>query len=169
MKPSFHSLIPFLPLFCNYQFSSIPLLPNSYPGTLASRNSTRLLLLKWIVLYNNFARTTQKTQPLYCWKGVFTAPLHNIGSYAIVACVFVAARMCLPCRCLAMNVYSDRYSGFRAPCHITLINLRLCRVGHVASMGSCYCFYCLCTKCDIVIKNFLYHSKVSNLMKFQSS
>jgi hypothetical protein len=38
---------------------------------------------------------------------VFTAPLHNNGSYVIVVCVFVAAGMCLPSRCLWMNVYSD--------------------------------------------------------------
>jgi hypothetical protein len=41
-KPSFHSLIPFLPLFCNCQLNPIPLLPSSYPGRLASRNSTLL-------------------------------------------------------------------------------------------------------------------------------
>jgi hypothetical protein len=59
------------------------------------------------VLYNHFARTTQKTQPIYCWGGVFTAPLHSNGSYSIFACVFVAKGMCLPSRCLAMKVYSD--------------------------------------------------------------
>jgi hypothetical protein len=48
MESSFHSQIPFLPLFCSYQFrrldsirfDSIPPLPSSYPGRLASRNST---------------------------------------------------------------------------------------------------------------------------------
>jgi hypothetical protein len=54
-----------------------------------------------------FARTTQKTQPLYRWEGVFTAPLHSDGSYSIVASVFVSAGICLPSRCLAMSVYSD--------------------------------------------------------------
>jgi hypothetical protein len=39
MKPSFHSLIPFLPLFCSWRRSSIPLLPMPYPGRLAFRNS----------------------------------------------------------------------------------------------------------------------------------
>jgi hypothetical protein len=63
--------------------------------------------LNWIHLYNHFALTTQKTEPLYCWEGMFTAPLHSNGSYSIVPCVFVAAKICLPCRCLAMNVYSD--------------------------------------------------------------
>jgi hypothetical protein len=38
---------------------------------------------------------------------VFTAPLHINGSYSILACVFVAAGICLPSRCLTMNDYSD--------------------------------------------------------------
>jgi hypothetical protein len=44
MKSSFHSLIPFLPLFCNCQLNSTP---GSSPGRLASRSSTlhSLLLL----------------------------------------------------------------------------------------------------------------------------
>jgi hypothetical protein len=46
-------------------------------------------------------------QPVYCWEGVFTALLYNNGRYSIVACIFVAAGMCLSGRCLAMNVYSD--------------------------------------------------------------
>jgi hypothetical protein len=33
---------------------------------------------------------------------VFIAPLHSNGSYSIIA-----AGMCLPSHCLAMNVYSD--------------------------------------------------------------
>jgi hypothetical protein len=42
MRFSFHRLITFLPLFCNCQISSVPLLPSAYSGSLASRNSTRL-------------------------------------------------------------------------------------------------------------------------------
>jgi hypothetical protein len=109
MKSSFHSLIRCSPLFCNCQPNLIPLLPSSYPGRLASRNSTRLLLLKWTLLYNHVTRTTQKTQPLYFWVDVFTAPLHSNGCYSIVDRVFVATGMCLPSCCLAINVYSDFY------------------------------------------------------------
>jgi hypothetical protein len=69
---------------------------------------------------NNFAEPTQKTQPLYCWEGVFTAPLHKNGSYFIVACIFIAAGMCLPSRCLAMNVNSD----VRASCHNIKMDIR---------------------------------------------
>jgi hypothetical protein len=106
MKSSFHSLIPFLPIFCNCQFRRLDsvqfLCSQAYPGWLASRNFT--VILNWTLLYNHFARTTQKTQFLYFWEGVFAAPLH---SYPIVACVFIAAEMYLPSRCLAMNGYSD--------------------------------------------------------------
>jgi hypothetical protein len=68
--------------------------------------------------YNNFARTTQKTQPLYCWEGVYTAPLYSNGSYSNVGCVY-AAGIGLPSRCVAMSDYSD----FTIPAfgsHVTL-------------------------------------------------
>jgi hypothetical protein len=56
---------------------------------------------------------------------VFTAPLRSNGSYLIVACVFVAAGICLPSRCLAMNIHSDfTISAFGT--HITVFShLRL--------------------------------------------
>jgi hypothetical protein len=41
MKSSLHRLISFLPLFCNCELNSLPLLPSSYPGRLASRNSSQ--------------------------------------------------------------------------------------------------------------------------------
>jgi hypothetical protein len=64
----------------------------------------------------------QKIQPLYCWEGVLTAPVHSNGSYSNVACVFVAAGMCLPSRCLVINVYSD----FTIPAfgrHVTICHM----------------------------------------------
>jgi hypothetical protein len=85
---------------------------------MASRNST---LLNWTLIYNDFSRTTQKIQPLYCWEGVFTEPLHRNGCYSIVACVFAAPGICLSSRCLAINVYSD----FTIPAfgrHVTIFN-----------------------------------------------
>jgi hypothetical protein len=42
---------------------------------------------------------------------VFTAPLHSNGSYPIVACVFVAAGMCLPSRCLEMGLHVTIHSN----------------------------------------------------------
>jgi hypothetical protein len=134
MRTSLHSLIPFLPfllshiqlpipsiLCCNSQLRRlsvlIPALPSSYPGRLASRNSINSNDLL-CTFYIHWARTTQKTQPLYCWEGVFTAPLHSNGSYSIVACIF---------RCCG-NVFIEQlpsngcllwfhYFGFRESCH----------------------------------------------------
>jgi hypothetical protein len=125
MKSSLHRLIPFLPLLCNCQFrrhDSIRFLCSQVHILAGWRLETRLHSMPLLssfgtLLYNDFAQNTQKTQPLYCWECVFTAPLHSNGSYSIVACVFVAVRICLPTRCLAMNVYWLRYSGFRASCH----------------------------------------------------
>jgi hypothetical protein len=87
--------------------------------------------LNWPLHYNHFARTTQKTQPLLCWEGVLTSPLHSNLSYSIFACVFVVARMCLPSRCLAMNVCS----AFAIPAlvrHVTILTfLRKARLYHI--------------------------------------
>jgi hypothetical protein len=110
LKSSFHSLISFLPIFCNCQLNSVPLLPSSYPDKLASRNLTPFYSVTasfGALLYKNFARITHRTQPLYCWEDVFTGPFNSNGSYSTVAWVFVAAGIRLPSRCLAMNVYSD--------------------------------------------------------------
>jgi hypothetical protein len=52
-------------------------------------------------------------------EGVFTAPFHSNGSYSIVVCVFVAAGMCSPSRCLEMNVYSD-FTILAFGCHVTV-------------------------------------------------
>jgi hypothetical protein len=88
------------------------------------RLETQLTLLNWTLLYNYFARATEKTQPPYCWEGVFTAPVHSNGSYSIVSCEFVSAGIRLRSRCLAMNVYSD----FTIPTfgrHVTILLMQL--------------------------------------------
>jgi hypothetical protein len=38
-----------------------------------------------------------------CYRGMFTSPLHKSGSSSIVACVFVAAGLCLLSRFLEVN------------------------------------------------------------------
>jgi hypothetical protein len=43
---------------------------------------------------------------LYCYRHVFTSPLHRNGRSAIM-CVFISAGTCLPSRCPAINIYSD--------------------------------------------------------------
>jgi hypothetical protein len=122
MKPSLHSLIIFLLLFCICQLSSIA---SSYPDRVTPRNSTLFYVAPVsfkTLLHNHFAKITQKTQTFCCWKGVLTAPLRSNGSTSIAACAFVAARMCLPIRCLTMNVYSD----FAIPAfgrHVTVLTI----------------------------------------------
>jgi hypothetical protein len=79
MKSSFRSLIPFLPLFCSCQFrrlDSIHLLPSSYPGRLASRNSTlhsSTAIFCWTLPYNHFAQITQETQHVLLTRRVYRA------------------------------------------------------------------------------------------------
>jgi hypothetical protein len=77
---SCHSLIPFLSLVLRLpmpltRLHSIRLLTSSYPGRLASRNSTRLLfsttLSRLVSFYNSSIRTTQKTQPLLLRRHVY--------------------------------------------------------------------------------------------------
>jgi hypothetical protein len=116
MKSSFHSLIPFLLLFCCCKFWRLGSVqfPCSKAHILSSwRLETRPTLLNWNLLYNRFALTTQKTQLLYCWEVVFRAPL-------LFDC-------CLRIRCRG-NVFTEslpsnerlfclHYSGCRTSCH----------------------------------------------------
>jgi hypothetical protein len=95
MKSSLHSLVHFLPLFSSCQFrrlNSIPLLPSSYPGRLASWNSTlhfrlllytRLLLLLgcvfWLCPFITPRHGPHRKHSLYCLGGVFTCQLPSNG------------------------------------------------------------------------------------------
>jgi hypothetical protein len=66
MKSSFHRLIPFLPLFCNCQLNSIPLLPTYYPGRLASRNSTHFTSLNGLKSQSHIATDGQSVSKPWC-------------------------------------------------------------------------------------------------------
>jgi hypothetical protein len=59
-------------------------------------------------------------QSIYCSDGVFTAPLHSNEICSIVACVFVAAGMYSPNRCLAIHAYCD-YTLLAFGRHVTLL------------------------------------------------
>jgi hypothetical protein len=97
------------------QFTSfVPKILSRQAGV-SKRDSTRLRLLKWTVLYYYFVRTTQKTQPLCCWKGMFQ---HR--------CIVKEVTQLLPAYSLSLEcVYESlpnnelNYSGFRASCHST--------------------------------------------------
>jgi hypothetical protein len=120
MQSSFHRPIPFLTSATANSEDSTQFLCSQAHILVGWRLETRLTLLNWILLYNNFEGTTQKSQPLYYWEGVFTAPLHSNGSYSNVACVFVAAEICLPSRCPTMNVYSD-FTILAFGLHVTIL------------------------------------------------
>jgi hypothetical protein len=77
---------------------------------LETRLHSMLLLPASELFFITTLHGPRRKQPMYCWEGVFTAPLHSNGSYSTVACVFVAAGMCLPSRCLAMD-----FSNFNLP------------------------------------------------------
>jgi hypothetical protein len=77
---SFHSLISFLPLFCNCQLNSIP---SSYPGRLTSQTqlySSRLdcsILgpVFWLCPFITPRYGPHGKYSMYCWQGLFTALL----------------------------------------------------------------------------------------------
>jgi hypothetical protein len=93
MKSSLRSLIPFLPFLQKHLRVSSPEL------------DTILILAAWVPRFIASRRTDRKHRFLYCCKGVFRASLHSDRSYPIVACLFVAAGMCLPSPCLAMGIH----------------------------------------------------------------
>jgi hypothetical protein len=115
-------------------------LPSSYPGRLASRNSAESLPFLPIHFRCHLKRLPQFC---LCWPWILVIeprggpdrkqrfptiplllqrPLHRNGSFSIVACVFISTGTCLPSRCLAMNVYTGsaippfRYNVTKYPC-----------------------------------------------------
>jgi hypothetical protein len=103
MKSSLHRVISFLPFFSNFRFRR---LDSASFGTL---------------LYNHFARTTQKTQPGYWWDGLFTAPLHS--SKLLDCCLCIRCRGNVFTQFLSSNkhLFWLRYSGFRPSYHTNQI------------------------------------------------
>jgi hypothetical protein len=121
MKSSFHSLIPFLPLFCNCQLNSIPLLPSSYPGRLTSRNSTRFFSteLFFITTYNGSRKKNN-----FSIVGKECLQRRCIATELLNCCLLIAAEICLPSRCIALNIYSAVISsGFGR--HVTVFTVPL--------------------------------------------
>jgi hypothetical protein len=74
---------PSEPFIACFVFTSRSLAAASSSGDSSQppvQNSTDNWLCRRSCLQDNSsARTTQKTQPLYCCRGVFTAPLHSNG------------------------------------------------------------------------------------------
>jgi hypothetical protein len=109
---SFLAIIPQLPIPMPGFLNLIPLLPSSYPGRMASRNSTRQfqLLFCWTHPYNHFAWTTQQTHPLLL-RNVFTDPL-PCNRHHIVARV-----------CLRGNVFTETLPSNWNTRHNIFLNL----------------------------------------------
>jgi hypothetical protein len=115
-KSSLHRLSPFLSIFFNSQLNLISQLSSSYPSRLASRNSTRLLL-KWTLLYNHFARTTQKTASLLLGRCAYSAVAQQ--RKFLDCCLRICCRRNVFIESLPSNdrLFWLYYSGFRARCH----------------------------------------------------
>jgi hypothetical protein len=121
------------------------------PGRLASRNSTPLDSTE--LFFITTLHRPRRKHSLFCWEGVFTAALHSKGSYLIVTCVFVAARMCLQSRCLATNVYSD----FTIPAfgrHVTIFFT--CIINEIP--GRINYDYVVCHFCSVIRFQIIYPS-----------
>jgi hypothetical protein len=98
----------------NTRLNSIPLLPSSYPGRLASRNSTlHFTLCCWTLIYNHFARSTLKTQPILL-RGCFLIRCLAIDILWLSALALLG--MCLPSRCLAVGIHVAIPSSRIYPC-----------------------------------------------------
>jgi hypothetical protein len=132
MTSYFHSLIPFLPLFCSCQFrslDSIQLLFSQAHILVAWCLEIRLTLLNWTL-----ARTTQKTYPFYCWEVVFTVLYIAMDAIRLLL-GYSFTRECLLRRCLTMNVYSD-YTIQVLRRHATIhLHSDIYLIWHIASQG----------------------------------
>jgi hypothetical protein len=112
MKSSFHSLIPFLPLLCNFQFRRLESI--EFLCSQAQIQAGWCLETRLDYDFSNeiFFITTLHGPPRKHTLSIFGKARLRSRCIAteissVVACVFVAVGMSLPSRCLAMNVYSD--------------------------------------------------------------
>jgi hypothetical protein len=128
IKSYFHSLIPFLLYSATANSEDSTQFNSSAPKLIswqAGVSKLDSILLNWTLLYKYFARTKQKTQSLYCYKGVFAASLYSNGSYPIVACVFVASEMFTDLLPSNEHLFWIHYSGFRVSYHLLKPNVEI--------------------------------------------
>jgi hypothetical protein len=91
--------------------NSIPLLPSSYPGRLASRNLTFHFLTTTLlhfpccrtILYNHFAQTPQKTLSSTVKEAYLL--IHCLAMDVLFLCRLARAGMCFPSGCLAIYIH----------------------------------------------------------------
>jgi hypothetical protein len=78
--------------------------------TLGTRDCLRFETSLFVASYDSQGHggdRPRRKHPPYCWEGGFTSPLPSNGIYSIVGCVLVTVVICLPSRCLIMDVSSD--------------------------------------------------------------
>jgi hypothetical protein len=116
MESSSHSLIHFLPLFCNCQFrklDSIQFLCSQAYILAGWRPETRLFTPDYCASilpntsYNHFAPTTHKTQRLFLRRRLLISCL---AMDVLLLRSLAPAGMCLPNRCQATGLYVTIYS-----------------------------------------------------------
>jgi hypothetical protein len=126
MNSSLHILIPFLPLFCNCQLNSIPLLPSSCPGRLASRNSTNSSQLN-SSLYQLCTDHAENTASILLGRRIYSA----------VALQRKLLDCCLRIRC-RRNVFSYKKKFWEK----LIACFPLIRHGPQRKLHVQQCFYC---------------------------
>jgi hypothetical protein len=103
MKSSFHSLVPFLPLFWNCQLNSIP---SSSPGRLASRTRLCSRLDYSSILPNTFKwLCTDQAQNTASVVKEACLLIHCLAMGVILLRALAPAGRCLPNRCLAICIH----------------------------------------------------------------
>jgi hypothetical protein len=95
-KCSFHSLIPFLPLFCSCQFRRLVLTTVLYSYLVTTPSH---LICPFITPPHG----PHRKHSLYFYGGVFTCPLPSNGRPSVACLLFPGMR--LPSRCIAMGIH----------------------------------------------------------------
>jgi hypothetical protein len=109
MKPSFHSLIDFLPLFCSCQFrrlDSVQFLCSQAHIPAGGRLETRLSSTKLFfitILHRPCKKHSLPSVAKACLQRRFIAM--RVTQFLLAYSLPLG--MCLPSRCLAVNFYSD--------------------------------------------------------------
>jgi hypothetical protein len=123
-------------LSCHYSATdnSIPQIPSSYPGRLASRNSNQFISTE-LFLITTLYEPRRKHKLSIAGK----ACLQRRCIATEVTRVFVAAGMCLRSRCLAMNVYSDFIIPVSGVVYTQLLRLYviICTIGVQPQLKPC--------------------------------
>jgi hypothetical protein len=105
-----------------------------------------------VSFYNTSARITQE-HSLYCWRGIFTGPISSSGRPSVVLVRF--AEMCLPSRCLAMDI------------HVTTLMAILEMSNYCRAVSSCLQFqYALC-HCRIYTEYFGFEVRTALVMMWR--